>query len=94
MGSDGVINDKDLRRKQIRWLRQLFDSAGGRHSKFGEHAIHMQVGDNIEDFEGILQHDVDDWLLESTEGDLVYCSIQCMAPGDRLWRLRASYNKT
>ena len=73
MGSDGVINDKDLRRQQIRnGSASCYDPAGGRHSKFGEHAIHMQVGDNIEDFEGILQHDVDVLkLLESTEGDLV-----------------------
>jgi predicted secreted acid phosphatase/endonuclease/exonuclease/phosphatase family metal-dependent hydrolase len=51
-----VINDKDLRRRQVRdGTASCFKSGNERHSAFPAATIVMQVGDNIEDFEGVTQ---------------------------------------
>lgn len=73
MGQPGIINDKDLRRQQVTdGSASCYKDAASRHSDFGKHQIFMQVGDNIEDFKGILQHSVDiTKLMESAEGKLV-----------------------
>jgi predicted secreted acid phosphatase len=73
MGKDGIINDKDLRRQQIKnGSASCYKAGNTRHSDFGGHQIFMQVGDNIEDFAGVLQHDVNvAELLASSEGELV-----------------------
>lgn len=58
MGKNGVINDKDLRRAQVvNGEASCFASKGKRHNGFPKATILMQVGDNIEDFAGVLQHD-------------------------------------
>ncbi len=60
IGSNGVINDKDLRRMQIESGRaQCFEKGQARHDKFEAVKIVMQVGDNIEDFKNVVQEDAD-----------------------------------
>lgn len=78
MGKNGVINDKDLRRQQVsNGTASCYQAGangvdGGRHNDFSKHHIFMQVGDNIEDFAGVLQHDVNvDETLSNGNGKLV-----------------------
>lgn len=73
MGQNGIINDKDLRRQQVsNGSASCYKDENSRHTDFGKQHIFMQVGDNIEDFKGVLQHEVDVLkLLESADGRLV-----------------------
>ena len=55
-----IKNDKDLRRQQIsNGTASCFHPESGRHSGFSKQKIAMQVGDNIEDFAGVVQEDAD-----------------------------------
>lgn len=59
---DGVeiVNDKDLRRQAVTsGNASCYSTRGKRHSNFPKAEIIMQVGDNIEDFVGVTQHDAD-----------------------------------
>ena len=74
MGQNGIINDKDLRRQQIKnGTASCYKSGKAeRHSDFKKQVIVMQVGDNIEDFATVLQHDADlDSLLPRATDDLI-----------------------
>ncbi|TDF41475.1 endonuclease/exonuclease/phosphatase [Alteromonadaceae bacterium M269] len=55
-----IKNDKDLRRQQIsNGTASCFHPTKGRHTDFPKQSIVMQVGDNIEDFSGVLQEHAD-----------------------------------
>ncbi|MDB2374286.1 endonuclease/exonuclease/phosphatase [Psychrosphaera haliotis] len=55
-----IKNDKDLRRQQIEsGTASCFAPKSGRHNQFEAAQIIMQVGDNIEDFVGVVQHEAD-----------------------------------
>lgn len=68
-----IKNDKDLRRQQVEsGTASCFAPKSDRHNHFDAAKIIMQVGDNIEDFSGVVQHDVDiDMLLKSEGIDFV-----------------------
>lgn len=69
MGSNGIINDKDLRRMQVSTgTASCFKAEGKRHDDFAKATILMQVGDNIEDFSGVLQHDANIEQLLKKQG--------------------------
>ncbi len=59
MSRADITNDKDLRRAQVTdGTASCYDANNkGRHNTFGENTIVMQVGDNIEDFSHVLQHE-------------------------------------
>jgi len=68
IGTEGVINDKDLRRMQIEsGVASCYQPDGSRHTNFPSSTIVMQVGDNIEDFRGVTQEhaDVDAILMNA-----------------------------
>ncbi len=68
-GAD-YINDKDLRRSQIRTgSASCHHPDGRRHSDFPASSIVMQVGDNIEDFAGVTQESADVEALLSENED-------------------------
>lgn len=55
---DKIINDKDLRRQQVSsGNASCYNPNGARKASFPAQRILMQVGDNIEDFAGVTQHD-------------------------------------
>ena len=59
---DGVtfFNDKDRRRKAIKEGNAACSNIGEGSAKWhNKHTIIMQIGDNIEDFEGVTQEDAD-----------------------------------
>lgn len=68
-----IKNDKDLRRSQIKsGEASCYNSAEARSTDFGKQQIAMQVGDNIEDFLGVVQHKVNvSALLSEANGKLV-----------------------
>lgn len=60
VGKSGIHNDKDLRRQQVQeGTADCFTTEQQRHSSWqAPHTIVMQIGDNIEDFAGVTQEDV------------------------------------
>ncbi len=68
-----IKNDKDLRRQQVtNGTASCFHPKKGRHSEFSKQQIVMQVGDNIEDFAGVVQHDADiEALIKRSGVDLI-----------------------
>ena len=62
-----VLNDKDRRRQALTaGTASCYSPDGKRHNNFPAAQIIMQVGDNIEDFSGVIQHTADiDSLLEN-----------------------------
>lgn len=71
--NQSIKNDKDLRRQQIsNGTASCFHPTGERHSNFSKHKIAMQVGDNIEDFSGVVQEHADvEVLIESSDPHLI-----------------------
>ena len=65
MNGQTILNDKDLRRQQITdGSASCYAGDKNRHNTFGAKQIVMQVGDNIEDYSGVLQEHADiDMLL-------------------------------
>lgn len=64
-----IKNDKDLRRQQVEsGTASCFAPQSGRHNQFDAAQIIMQVGDNIEDFAGVIQHQADIETLLKGEG--------------------------
>ncbi|MUH72952.1 HAD family acid phosphatase [Psychrosphaera haliotis] len=68
-----IKNDKDLRRQQIeQGTASCYASKGKRSSQFSNQTILMQIGDNIEDFRGVVQHKVNvQDLIAKSKGDLI-----------------------
>ncbi|MDM7860445.1 HAD family acid phosphatase [Alteromonas sp. ASW11-36] len=62
-----ILNDKDRRRQALSaGTASCYSPDGKRHSNFPATQIIMQIGDNIEDFTGVLQHSADiDLLLDN-----------------------------
>ena len=68
-----IKNDKDLRRQQIQsGTAECYLRKNQRHSGFSKQQILMQVGDNIEDFEGVTQEDANiEALLTDSVGQFI-----------------------
>ncbi|WP_100658301.1 HAD family acid phosphatase [Alteromonas flava] len=65
-----IINDKDLRRQQIRdGVAECYQSASSRGQNLPAARIVMQVGDNIEDLEGVTQDDADIQAILKSHAD-------------------------